>query len=246
LLTGLAICATCNGGMTLRTGTSRTVEVHRYYTCSLCARHGKTACRGRSIRMDKLDQLVTNHLLDRLLEPNRLASILASLASRRAAKTAVVDQRRCNLQKEAEAADERLRRLYALVENGQAEIDDILKVRITALRADRNRIQGVLERSRPKEGGTVDIDPTLIERLGRFMREKLTTGDVPFRKAYLGAIVDRIEVDDSEIRIIGRKDVLEQAILAKGGPVPGVRSFVRKWRPGLNITANPYVIEIAL
>jgi hypothetical protein len=33
-----------------------------------------------------------------------------------------------------------------------------------------------------------------------------------------------------EIRIVGRKDVLEQAVLAKGALVPGVRSFVRKWR----------------
>ena len=62
------------------------------------------------------------------------------------------------------------------------------------------------------------------------MREKLTTGVVPFRKAYLGSIVDRIEVDDREIRIVGPRDVLEQAVLSNDGPVPGVRSFVRKWR----------------
>ena len=61
LLTGLAVCATCRGAMTLRTGTSRTGKVHRYYTCSSCARHGRTACKGRSIRMDKLDSLVTTH-----------------------------------------------------------------------------------------------------------------------------------------------------------------------------------------
>ena len=62
---------------------------------------------------------------------------------------------------------------------------------------------------------------------------------MPFRKAYLGAIVDRIEVDDREIRIIGRKDVLEQAVLANGGPVPGVRSFVRKWRTGQDSNPRP-------
>ena len=53
--------------MTLRTGTSRSGQVHRYYTCSTCAREGKTACKGRSIRMDKLDTLVTSHPADRLL-----------------------------------------------------------------------------------------------------------------------------------------------------------------------------------
>src|SRR5262245_12931491 len=43
------------GAMTLRTGTSKTGKVHRYYSCSSCVRQGKTACNGRSIRMDKLD-----------------------------------------------------------------------------------------------------------------------------------------------------------------------------------------------
>jgi hypothetical protein len=57
------------------------------------------------------------------------------------------------------------------------------------------------------------------------MREKLTTGEVPFRKAYLNAIIDRVEVDDGEIRIVGRKDVLERAVLAGGGPTPGVREL---------------------
>ena len=91
LLTGLAVCATCRGAMTLRTGTSRTGKVHRYYACSSCARHGRTACKGRSIRMDKLDGLVTTHLADRLLQPERLKALLGSLAGRRAEKAAAVD-----------------------------------------------------------------------------------------------------------------------------------------------------------
>ena len=45
--------------MTLRTGTSNGGRVYRYYTCSTLRDKGKTACKGRSIRMDKLDALVT-------------------------------------------------------------------------------------------------------------------------------------------------------------------------------------------
>ena len=60
LLTGLAVCATCGGGMTLRTGTSHRGDVYKYYTCSTQARQGKTRCGGRSIRMDKLDALVNS------------------------------------------------------------------------------------------------------------------------------------------------------------------------------------------
>jgi site-specific DNA recombinase len=89
------------------------------------------------------------------------------------------------------------------------------------LKADRDRAQGTLERARSGARPAVDVSPIVVERFGRSVREKLTTGDVPFRKAYLGSIVDRAEVDDREIRIVGRKDVLEQAVLANGGPFQG-------------------------
>ena len=231
LLTGLAVCATCDGAMTLRTGTSKTGAIHRYYTCSTCARAGKTACKGRSIRMDKLDGLVTGQIIDRLLDPERLGTMLSSLTSRRAVKAVAVDERIGILEKEAYDTDDRLRRLYKLVEDGVTEQDDILKDRLVALKADRDRVHAALERARAGTRPAVDICPALIERFGQTMRDKLTTGEIPFRKAYLGAIIDRIEVDDAQIRILGRKDVLEQAVLANGGPIPGVRSFVRKWRP---------------
>ena len=68
LLTGLAVCASCGGGMMLRTGTSKSGRVYRYYTCSNCATKGKTVCKGRSIPMDKLDPLVTDHLMERLVQ----------------------------------------------------------------------------------------------------------------------------------------------------------------------------------
>lgn len=48
LLTGIATCGSCGGGMTLRTGKSGR---YRYYTCATCARQGKPACKGRSIPM---------------------------------------------------------------------------------------------------------------------------------------------------------------------------------------------------
>jgi hypothetical protein len=148
LLTGLAVCASCYGAMALRTGTSKTGQVHRYYTCSTCARHRKTVCKGRSIRMDKLDGIVTSQLIDRLLEPQRLSAMLASLASNRAIKASAVDTRITALEREAHEADERLRRVYKAMEDGIAEMDDILRDRITALKADRDREHGALARAR--------------------------------------------------------------------------------------------------
>jgi site-specific DNA recombinase len=71
------------------------------------------------------------------------------------------------------------------------------------------------------------------------MREKLTAGEIPFRKAYLASLVDRIEVDDREVRIVGRKEVLEQEVLATSQGQTGVHSFVPKWRPRQDSNLRP-------
>ncbi|MGQ7336282.1 hypothetical protein ACTGUN_10345, partial [Streptococcus suis] len=69
----------------------------------------------------------------------------------------------------------------------------------------------------------------MIERFSASMRERVSTGEVTFRKAYLGALIDRVEVDDREIRICGRKDVLEQCVVGGAKPTGAVRSSVRGW-----------------
>lgn len=71
-----------------------------------------------------------------------------------------------------------------------------------------------------------------MQAFGRLMRERLTTGDIPFRKAYLGTIIDCGEADEGQIRIFGQKDVLEHAVAAGVQRHLPVRSFVRRWRTG--------------
>ncbi|MEY9387564.1 site-specific DNA recombinase [Bradyrhizobium japonicum] len=222
LLTGLAVCATCQGAMTLRTGTSKTGLVHRYYSCSTCNRKGKTVCKGRSIRMDRLDTLVTSHLVERLFQPERLAEILSSLSSRRAEKEDAVNARVTTLQRQVTDADDKLKRLYKLIEDGVTEIDDVLKDRLNTLKADRDRSKAALERAKSHSSNAIRIDPALLERFGRTMRENFVAGSIPFRKAYLQSLVSVVEVDDTTIRIKGSRDLLEKAVLAsRNGAVPG-------------------------
>jgi hypothetical protein len=74
------------------------------------------------------------------------------------------------------------------------------------------------------------IDPALIERFGRTMRENFSTGSVPFRKAYLQSLIDVIEVDDHQIRIKGSKDLLEKAVLASQNGRPSCSQMSTNWR----------------
>ncbi|MBI5908714.1 MAG: hypothetical protein HY848_01980 [Betaproteobacteria bacterium] len=90
----------------------------------------------------------------------------------------------------------------------------MLKDRLNALSADRDRAKATLERAKSQAAPQIHIDPALIEQFGRTMRENFSTGSSPFRKAYLQSLIDVIEVDDSRIRIKGSKDLLEKAVLA--------------------------------
>jgi DNA invertase Pin-like site-specific DNA recombinase len=238
LLTGLAVCATCRGGMMLRTGTSKGGRVYRYYTCSNCATKGKTACKGRSIPMDKLDGMVTDHLLERLFKPERIALILASLSSRRSELAAAVNTRMSALQREVVDAEDRLKRLYRLVEDG-LDVDEVLKERLTTLKADRDRAKAALERAREQSASQIQINPALIERFGRTMRENFTAGSVPFRKAYLRSLIDVIEVDDHQVRIKGTKEVLEKAVLASQHRESWCSQTSTRWRTRHDSNVGP-------
>ena len=80
----------------------------------------------------------------------------------------------------------------------------------------------------------------------RFMRENVSTGAIPFRKAYIQSVVDRIEVDDGVVHIVDDKARLKQAVAGCVMASGGVRRRVPKWRATQDKTENTYVIEIAI
>jgi site-specific DNA recombinase len=98
---------------------------------------------------------------------------------------------------------------------GVTDLDDVLKERLSNIKAERDRAKAALERANSHAAPIRQVDPVLIERFGALMRHDLTNGSVPFRKAYLRSIIDMVEVDDTRVRIKGNKDVLEAAVLVQ-------------------------------
>ena len=72
-------------------------------------------------------------------------------------------------------AEDKLKRLYRLVEDGVTDLDDVLKDRLYSLKAERDRVKASLEAAKHQIAPGIRIDPALIERFGRSMREKFTT-----------------------------------------------------------------------
>ncbi len=232
LLTGIARCATCGSGMTLRTGKSGR---YRYYTCAGAAQKGTTPCPGRSIAMAALDGMVLEHLADRLFTPERLAVVLDAYISRSAEADQARRERLAQARRGLTEAEGRLARLIELVEHGLLALDDpTLKERMEAAKLAR---QAAAEQVRlveaPGAAGTSTITPDKLKQLSAAAREALTNGDPAFRKAYLRLFLEQVIVGDREIRLAGPTDALARAAKAGSLPTTGglVPSFVRKWRP---------------
>lgn len=229
LLTGLAICATCGSGMT-RSGTTRRHTRYSYYSCAGCKQRGKSVCKGRNVPMEKLDTLVIEGVADKLLVPQRVSRILEGLIERHAEKDRAVQERQQRLQAEIETITAKVTRLYAAIENGVIPLDDELNERITRLKSERSITQESLDRIKANLATKATITPAKIDQFTKLMRERLRDGDVHARKAWLGTLIQKIEVDDKEVRISGSKAALSTALTGKLSQHPPVLGFVRKWR----------------
>lgn len=200
-------------------------------TCATCALKGKEACKGRSIPMDRLDRLVTERIVDQLLTAERVGRLLGDLMDRQAARDVDQASRLSALRGKVADAQKRLARLYAAIENGIADPhDQTLKERIAAVKSERDLAQASFDRAVAETNPRTRITEEKIAAFVEVMRENVLMGDTPFRRAYIRSVIDQVEVDDAEIRIHGRRSVLERMVMGGGAAPAGVPSFVRKWR----------------
>ncbi|MBF0270441.1 MAG: recombinase family protein, partial [Alphaproteobacteria bacterium] len=229
LLTGLLKCASCGGGMTISTGKS---GQYAYYACSTCARMGKAICKGRRVPRDGLDKLVLDHLAERVFQPDRLQGILSELIDRSQDAEETRKAKLGRLRHELTKTESSLRNLYRSIEEGIADLSDsTLKDRINELKTYRDGLKEKIDLlTRQINGTRKAITPEKLERFSQEIRDRLFNGTPEFRRAYLRLFVNRIELDDREIRIQGSKSRLAKGIAAPLGDAPLVPSFEREWR----------------
>jgi site-specific DNA recombinase len=237
LLGGLVRCdceQSCS--LTTATGTSRTGVIYSYYKCVQAIKQGRhkegngATCANRKIPRPVVEKLVVDALLDQLIQPERVTSILLALKERRDERQASADRRIVDLARQAFEAEERLGRLYAAIEAGTIDgTDPSLKERVAALKNARDRAVEAADYARKSSALPVQIDPVAIDRFTRLMREQLVSGDVAARKAYLASIVDAVIVSENKIRIMGSNDNIRSTFGPKGQPMPVVRKSVQEW-----------------
>ncbi|GGC80983.1 hypothetical protein GCM10010994_43750 [Chelatococcus reniformis] len=229
MLTGLIHCAKCGGAMTIRTGKGGR---YRYYACSMKARQGPTACEGMAVPMEKLDDLVVNHLEKQLLQPERLETVLAAALDRREEHAERRREHIAELNKRAAESELRLKRLYDAIEAGVADLDDpALKDRIDGLKAIRDQAKADAERAQAmlQNTGQKAVTPQMLRKFATTARERIRLESGGYRRDHLRALAQRVEVAEGEVRIMGSKSRLLQTLVAGSG-VNSVPTQGLKWR----------------
>ncbi len=229
LLTAVATCGECGAPMRKLSGKSGT---YHYYRCSKKFESGKAACKGVSVPMEELDEIVLGALEDTVLKPNRLRKMTEALVSRASERNEAFASRRSQLDGERRQAKRQVSELYRLVGTGEMSMDATLSAHVKGLQVKVETLNRQIahldrERSLPVES----IGAEAVEGFGKAVSAALRNPDNrAFARAYVQALISDVTVSDREVRISGPKAaLLHQTAMfaAKGELVP---SFAQEWR----------------
>ena len=243
LLTGLATCEHCGGGMTMSTGTSKSGKVYTYYACASRAQKGTSVCGGIRIAMPHLDSLILDAVEERILPPGRIQILLEKLITRRAAFAGNVDDRLATLRSERTKIESAIGNLYRLAETGDLGIDESLSARIQELRAQKTKMDATIARAEAQSAPVARLDPEKVEAFSRTLKEKLRHADPVLRRNYLRSVVGRVIVGEKRVVVVGSTHSLHRSIAEGTFSANGVRRFIQEWRTRRDSNSRPLPSE---
>lgn len=238
LLTGIIRCGGCGGAMTQMTGKSGR---YTYYACSNRRRTGIDVCDGRNVRQETVEAAVCEALAERVLSPEHVEELIEACVEQARANSDVEIKMRA-AQKAVLDAEAGLKRLYDGIASGVLDpTEPLLKEQVDGLKLRKVDAAATLNRYKVlKEAAFTPPSAEKVARFSQELRKRITEGDIPLRKAYIRALVERITMHNDHIEISGRKDLLASAA-AKGSITPsgGVPSFVPEWCPEQESNLRP-------
>ncbi len=119
------------------------------------------------------------------------------------------------LNRRAAESEARLKRLYDAIEAGVADLDDpALKDRIDGLKAIRDQAKADAERAQAmlENSGSQAVTPQMLRKFAETARQRIRLEGGGYRRDHLRALAQRVEVADGEVRIMGSKSRLLQAL----------------------------------
>ena len=199
LLSGLAHCARCGS---IAVGTNGKSGKFLYYSCNSRMKKGRTACDAPSINARKLEAFVIDRLKENILTEENLGQLVKltneelKVGRRRTMKQLE------HLDLESRSVGQKLASLYAVLESGKVDIDE-LAPRLKELRAEQRELNEKRNDALDEMNleGHKPIDSVAMENYVTDLRIILQSASFMECKAFLASFVRRLEYDRQQVRI---------------------------------------------
>ena len=232
LLTRKVKCGTgaddgCGGGMTTATGGSGR---HRYYACHTSTKGGRYICAGRWTPMEKLDDLVVDSVIKKVLAPERLSILLKAWLDRSTVGEAADRKELKMLRARQTKLDAESAAVIKLVRNETVSPDDPqIKTELGQIAAQKRATAADIDMLERKLADPAkSITPTILGKFSDLVSKTMRDRNSPLRQQYVDMLVSRVEVGNSVVRITGSRTALSRA--ARGTRPQAVPKTEREWR----------------
>jgi DNA invertase Pin-like site-specific DNA recombinase len=200
ILSGLMRCKNCDAAMI---GHAVKSGKFSYYMCGNARRRGRGLCKTPLLPKDRIESFVVDRIKRFILTEKNLEE-LVKLTNEELAQTCDDERDRVGLlDAQLAEVDSRLGKLYDALETGEFNGGE-LAPRIRALFEKRAQLQQAkAEAEEALRYRTIELaDPEVVREYVEDLKALLEESSIVEQKAFLKSFVERIEVDDSEMKVI--------------------------------------------
>ena len=173
-----------------------------YYSCNSRVMKGRTTCDASSISARKLETFVMDRIRENILTEECLGQLVRLANEELGVNRRRAEQKLERLERESRSVQKKLERLYAALEGGKVDIDD-LAPRLKELRAEQRELREKTDEALDdiNQAGHEPLDVVAMEKYVAELQGLLQSATFQESKAFLASFVRRVEFDKQQVRI---------------------------------------------
>jgi len=198
LLSGIIHCGKCGATMIGR-GSSRR---YQYYICGNTHRKGREVCSSAMLPKDKVEGFVIDSIKGYILTEENLEE-LVRLTNKELARNSSTEKEKLELlHSQIAEVDSRLGKLYDALETGEFRSGELAPRIHTLLEKKEQLQQAKADAEEALSFNKADVtDPQLVHCYTDDLRNLLAESFITEQRSFLKSFVERIDVDDSEVKV---------------------------------------------
>ena len=200
LLSSLIVCGKCSARYI---GASAKSGKFHYYMCGTKSRKGKVACNSPEYNKESLESQVIEKIQKYILTEKNLQELAFNLFKLIKQAAPDLNKKASRVQAEIKQKNDKLRRIYEVLETSHDLNVDDLAPRIRELKADIQMLEGQKEILDNEIKGIegAELNTQWVKSYAQLLIDLMESKDFFTRKKFLARVIDKIEVKDKGFAI---------------------------------------------